>query len=247
MSLDEARIAAAGASLVIGHLADWCAVLVSGADGPQRLLHAAHGETAAQAALEWLLERSDPPAGPAPDRPFRSRTAGWRWQPELPEGGATPVAAGSRPDTFRLRRDRPGQRSGPDPANGMPSGTAELAADPAWCVPLDAADKSLGLLVIGGPGGHWPPREARELAAGLARRIAIALDNAGCHAPRRVSAVGQPPAHHEAAARREPARREPARREPVRPEPARREPVRPEPARREPVRPEPAGQQPGGR
>ena len=262
VSLDEARIAAAGASLVIGHLADWCAVLVSGADGRQRLLHAAHGDTAAQASLEWLLERSDPPAGPAPDRLFRSRTAGWRWQPELPEGGATPVAAGSLPDTFQLHRDRPGPRSGLDPANGMPPGTAELAADPAWCFPLDAADKSLGLLVIGGPGGHWPPREARELAAGLARRIAVALDNAGCHAPRRVSAVGQPPprpeaarhqaarqeavgqepARHEAAARREPARRKPVRREP-----APREPVRPEPARREPVRPEPAGQPPGGR
>lgn len=262
VSLDEARIAAAGASLVIGHLADWCAVLVSGADGRQRLLHAAHGDTAAQAALEWLLERSDPPAGPAADRLFLSRTAGWRWQPELPEGGATPVAAGSLPDTFQLHRDRPGPRSGLDPANGMPPGTAELAADPAWCFPLDAADKSLGLLVIGGPGGHWPPREARELAAGLARRIAVALDSAGCHAPRRVSAVGQPPprpeaarhqaarqeavgqepARHEAAARREPARRKPVRREP-----APREPVRPEPARREPVRPEPAGQPPGGR
>ena len=135
VSLDEARIAAAGASLAIGHLASWCAVLAGREGGPPRLLHAAHGDAAAQSALVWLLERVDPPAGPGPDRPFRSRAAGWRWQPEVPAG------------------DRP------------PPGTAELAADPAWCFPLDAADKNLGLLVIGGPGGHWPPREARELAA----------------------------------------------------------------------------------
>jgi hypothetical protein len=33
-----------------------------------------------------------------------------------------------------------------------------------------------GLLVIGGPGALWPAREARELAAGLARRIGAALE-----------------------------------------------------------------------
>ncbi len=258
VSLDEARIAVAGASLAIGHLASWCAVLAGSEGGPLRVLHAAHGDAAAQPALEWLLKRVDPPAGPAPDRPFRSRAAGWRWQPEVPAGDRPP-AAGSLSDGFRRHRDRPGPAGGPDPAAGMPSGgpdpaagmppgTAELAADPAWCFPLDAADTNLGLLVIGGAGGHWRPREARELAAGLARRIAVALDNAGRHVPRRVSAVGQPPPRQEAArqesARPESARQEPARPEPARPEPARPEPARPEPARRSPLARSPLARSP---
>jgi anti-sigma regulatory factor (Ser/Thr protein kinase)/GAF domain-containing protein len=199
VSLDEAKIAAAGASRAIGHLASWCVVLAAGEGRALRLLHAAHGDPAARPALQWLLEHVDPPGGPAPELPFRSRAAGWRWQPELPDG--------------------------------MPSATAELAAEPAWCLPLDAADRNLGLLIIGGPGGHWPPWEARELAAGLARRIAVALDNAGRHASRRVSAAGQAPARL-ASARREPIRRPSARREP---------------ARREPARQESAGPPPGGR
>ncbi len=95
VSLDEARIAVAGASLAIGHLASWCAVLAGREGGPLRLLHAAHGDAAAQPALEWLLERVEPPPGPAPDRPFRSRAAGWRWQPEVPAGDRPPPAAGS--------------------------------------------------------------------------------------------------------------------------------------------------------
>ena len=269
VSLDEARIAVAGASLAIGHLASWCAVLAGREGGPLRLLHAAHGDAAAQPALEWLLERVEPPPGPAPDRPFRSRAAGWRWQPEVPAGDRPPPAAGSAPDAFR-RPDQPGPAGEPDPAAGipagepdpvagMPPGTAELAENPAWCFPLDAAENSLGLLVIGGAGGRWAPREARELAAGLARRIAVALDNAGRHIPRRVSAAGQPPprqeaprqesarqepARHEAGARREQALQEAARQEaaprscPPRRQPARREPAR-GPARRLPARSRP--------
>ena len=286
VSLDEARIAAAGTTLVIGHLASWCAVLAANEGGPSRLLHAAHCDAAAQPALEWLLERVDPPAGPAPDRPFRSRAAGWRWQPEVPAGDRPAPAAGSLPDAFRRHADQPGMAGGPDPTAGIPPsglgpaagippsglgpaaggppGTAELAADQAWCFPLDAADKNLGLLVIGGPGGHWPPREARELAAGLARRIAVALDNAGRYVPRRVSAAGQPPPLQNPA-RQESGRQEPARQEPVRHEPGRqdpvredsprqdspqdahrREPVRQDSPRREAVRQEAGGQPPAG-
>lgn len=204
VSLDEAKIAAAGASRAIGHLGSWCVVLAAGEGRALRLLHAAHSDPAARPALQWLLEHVDPPAAPAPELPFRSRAAGWRWQPELPDG--------------------------------MPPGTAELAAEPAWCLPLDAADRNLGLLIIGVPGGHWPPREARELAAGLARRIAVALDNAGRHVSCRVSAADQAPA-----------RLAPARREPIRRPSARREPAGREPARREPARQESAGPPPGGR
>jgi serine phosphatase RsbU (regulator of sigma subunit)/anti-sigma regulatory factor (Ser/Thr protein kinase) len=55
---------------------------------------------------------------------------------------------------------------------------AELAADPAWCFPLVARDRSLGLFVIGRPREGALAREAIELAEDLTRRVALALDNA---------------------------------------------------------------------
>ena len=53
-----------------------------------------------------------------------------------------------------------------------------LAADAAWCFPLAARGRSLGVVVIGRPRGDRPPREALELTEDLARRAALALDNA---------------------------------------------------------------------
>jgi serine phosphatase RsbU (regulator of sigma subunit)/anti-sigma regulatory factor (Ser/Thr protein kinase) len=53
-----------------------------------------------------------------------------------------------------------------------------LASDAAWCFPLAARGRSLGVVVIGRPRGDRPPREALELAEDLARRAALALDNA---------------------------------------------------------------------
>jgi serine phosphatase RsbU (regulator of sigma subunit) len=53
-----------------------------------------------------------------------------------------------------------------------------LASDAAWCFPLAARGRSLGVVVIGRPRGDRPAREALELAEDLARRAALALDNA---------------------------------------------------------------------
>jgi serine phosphatase RsbU (regulator of sigma subunit)/anti-sigma regulatory factor (Ser/Thr protein kinase) len=53
-----------------------------------------------------------------------------------------------------------------------------LASDAAWCFPLAARGRSLGMVVIGRPRGDRLPREALELAEDLARRAALALDNA---------------------------------------------------------------------
>jgi serine phosphatase RsbU (regulator of sigma subunit)/anti-sigma regulatory factor (Ser/Thr protein kinase) len=55
---------------------------------------------------------------------------------------------------------------------------SELAADPAWCFPLAARDRRLGLFVIGRPREGALAREAVELAEDLTRRVALALDNA---------------------------------------------------------------------
>jgi anti-sigma regulatory factor (Ser/Thr protein kinase) len=193
VSLGEAEIGAVGARLAVRHLARWCAVLVTAENRPPRLVHAAHADAARIGDLEWLLDRVGPPPGPAPGRPVHGRPAGWRWRLELPAGpGGTPEP-GARTHALRLQGGRAGRRDRLDRPEGMPPGAAELAADDVWCFPLDAADQTLGLLAIGGAGEQWPPGEARELAAGLARRIAVALDSSGRSAPRRVSAVGRAP------------------------------------------------------
>ncbi len=203
VSLDEAKIAAVGARLAVGHLAKWCAVLIADEDRPMRLVHAAHADASRIRDLEWLLERVDPPGDPVPDRLVRGRPAGWRWHLELPAGSIGSRQAGSRAHALRLHRGRAGRRSRPDGPERTPLCAAELAADHVWCFPLDAADQTLGLLVIGGPGENWPPREARELASGLARRIAVALDNAARSAARRVGAIGKEFPHREQALRGE--------------------------------------------
>ena len=65
------------------------------------------------------------------------------------------------------------------------SAAAELAADPVWCFPLVARDRSLGVFVIGRPREGAVAREAVELAADLTRRVALALDNARLYSEQR--------------------------------------------------------------
>lgn len=62
-----------------------------------------------------------------------------------------------------------GEALGPD--------AAELVNDPVWCFPMLARGRSLGVLALGRPNGllGWP---TVELAEDLARRVALALDNA---------------------------------------------------------------------
>jgi serine phosphatase RsbU (regulator of sigma subunit)/anti-sigma regulatory factor (Ser/Thr protein kinase) len=62
---------------------------------------------------------------------------------------------------------------------------AELAADPAWCLPLVARDRSLGVFIIGRPREGALAREAVELAEDLTRRVALALDNARLYSEQR--------------------------------------------------------------
>jgi serine phosphatase RsbU (regulator of sigma subunit)/anti-sigma regulatory factor (Ser/Thr protein kinase) len=63
-----------------------------------------------------------------------------------------------------------------------PEPEPELASDPAWCFPLVARDRSLGVIVIGRPRGGALAREAIELAEDLTRQVALALDNARLYA-----------------------------------------------------------------
>jgi hypothetical protein len=58
-----------------------------------------------------------------------------------------------------------------------PVGADALAADAAWCFPLNVGTSG-GLLVVGHRRDERLPREVTELAADLACRIGVALDNA---------------------------------------------------------------------
>ena len=72
-----------------------------------------------------------------------------------------------------------------------------MASDAAWCFPLTARGRGLGMVVIGRPRGdrRWadpPSRESLGLAEDLTRRAALALDNARLYAERvRVARVLQ--------------------------------------------------------
>jgi serine phosphatase RsbU (regulator of sigma subunit)/anti-sigma regulatory factor (Ser/Thr protein kinase) len=67
--------------------------------------------------------------------------------------------------------------------SGAGSKIARMASDAAWCFPLTARGRGLGMVVIGRPRGdrRWadpPSRESLGLAEDLTRRAALALDNA---------------------------------------------------------------------
>jgi hypothetical protein len=58
-----------------------------------------------------------------------------------------------------------------------PSGADVLAAETAWCFPLGTGSGT-GVLAVGHQRDERLPREVAELAADLACRVGVALDNA---------------------------------------------------------------------
>jgi serine phosphatase RsbU (regulator of sigma subunit) len=67
----------------------------------------------------------------------------------------------------------------------LPPEAAALAADQAWCFPLVARGRRLGGLIIGRPGAGALGTSALDLAEDLARRVALALDNARLYSDQR--------------------------------------------------------------
>ena len=91
----------------------------------------------------------------------------------LNEAPALQVRPGEGPREWSLNA------AAASPARDLGSAAAaELASDPAWCLPLVARDRSLGIFLIGRPREGALAREAVELAEDLTRRVALALDNA---------------------------------------------------------------------
>ena len=140
-TLDQEKIIALAAQLVVPRLATWCAVLLADDAGAAHPACVWHADESRLDALSKLLS-----AVPVPDVPARG--GGRSWSLAL------------------------------DNLDGLPPDAIELAADSAWCFPLAARGHSLGMLTIGRSRGGGLPREVTELAEDLARRTALALDNA---------------------------------------------------------------------
>jgi hypothetical protein len=64
----------------------------------------------------------------------------------------------------------------------VPAEAGALAAETAWCFPLGTGDDA-GVLAVGHLRDERLPREVAELAADLACRIGMALDNARLRVP----------------------------------------------------------------
>ncbi len=135
-SLDQDKIIALAAQLVVPRLAAWCAALLPDEDGQLSPSYVWHADESMIDALSSLLREA-----PAPRLGISDGATQW----------PLPSATGAIP---------------------------ELASDPAWCFPLVARDRRLGVFVIGRPReGGALGREAVELAEDLTRRVALALDN----------------------------------------------------------------------
>jgi serine phosphatase RsbU (regulator of sigma subunit)/anti-sigma regulatory factor (Ser/Thr protein kinase) len=145
--VDQDAIMALAGRAVVPRLSAWCAVLLARPDGTLQPAYVQHAEESRCAALSWVVGRAGPVAP---------------WDDHQPAG-----------------------RSGPGRAwnlaaadlSGAPPGAVELAAGGAWCVPLVARGRTLGLLAMGSPAAGRLPREAAQLAEDLCRRIALGLDS----------------------------------------------------------------------
>jgi serine phosphatase RsbU (regulator of sigma subunit) len=173
--LNADRILAVAGQVAVPRLAEWCAVLAAGPGPELSVLAARHADERQAGALGWLLEQAKASAPwPHPGRPGgapRPRAA-LRW----PLAGTGPAdgLAGAPAGLAGLA----GAPAGLAGLAGAPAGVAELAARGAWCFPLATPSGVLGLLVLGGPHTGRPSREVLSLAEDLARRVALALENA---------------------------------------------------------------------
>ena len=172
------RIAELTAQLVVPRLADWCALLLPGPGGVLTPAYLVHADAARTDSLAWLLGNSSPPPpcpgpgtghDPRPDPARPARRPGVRWP--LTRPASAPHDHGGFPG-LEHRKTAVIMAEAGDPE---PAGAASLARDGAWLFPLAAGTHRLGLLAVAGVAGARLPAEAAELAAGLARRAALAL------------------------------------------------------------------------
>ncbi|MGH3166299.1 MAG: ATP-binding protein, partial [Trebonia sp.] len=173
-TLDQRQAIALTAQLMVPRLAAWCAVFLSDEAGELQPAYVWHEDEAKIDALARLLDEIAPPV----------LTSGLFGGPGVGVPGSAGVVglAAGVPGGSGM-----GARGGQSWSLAVPSGAGledvRMASDSAWCFPLTARGRGLGAVVIGRPreDRRWqdpPPRESLELAEDLARRAALALDNA---------------------------------------------------------------------
>jgi serine phosphatase RsbU (regulator of sigma subunit)/anti-sigma regulatory factor (Ser/Thr protein kinase) len=163
-TLDQRQAMALTAQLMVPRLASWCAVFLADDSGAMRPAYVWHEDESRLDVLARLLDEIAPPvlvsgAVGVPLSGIPARTA-QSWSLAVPPGAG--------------------------------SDAARMASDSAWCFPLTARGRGLGAVVIGRPRAdrRWqdpPPRESLELAEDLARRAALALDNARLYERQRMT------------------------------------------------------------
>ena len=185
-TLDQQQAIALTAQLMVPRLAAWCAVLIADDSGELKPAYVWHEDEAKIDALALLLEEITPPllthglsdisGTPGVGVPGSAGVVG------LSAGGAGGPGGASR--------------GGQSWSLAVPPGAGledvRMASDSAWCFPLTARGRSLGAVVIGRQreDRRWqdpPPRESLELAEDLARRAALALDNARLYERQRMT------------------------------------------------------------
>jgi len=94
--LDQEKIVALAAQLIVPQLADWCAVLLPDADGVPRAAYLCHADESRADALAWLLEHAPPAVMPETPAPVQARgcgrLAGQRWQLAVQAAGPAQAA-----------------------------------------------------------------------------------------------------------------------------------------------------------
>lgn len=161
-TLDYSHTLTRVAELAVPHLADWCAIDMVGPNGEIQRLAVAHQDPA---KIEWARELQER-YPPDPDAPYGVpnvlRTGEPEFTPTIPDELLVEATAGDREFLAILR------------ALGLRS---------LICVPLVARGRTLGALtLVAAESGRTYGQADLELALEVARRAALAVDNAGLYA-----------------------------------------------------------------
>ncbi|MBO0871001.1 MAG: SpoIIE family protein phosphatase, partial [Micromonosporaceae bacterium] len=172
-SLDVQLTLALIPRLVVPLLGQWCAVFSADEWGDPQLASAAHTDEGQLPALLRDLAAPSPPQGGAPIQTYPAG-AGTPGQPGAPRDGTAKAYISPETPHGRLRET-------------MRAGTPGLLPPPAdgFAVPLIARGQRLGVLAVGRHGDRRQDPEEIAIVEDVARRAALAVDNARIHAERR--------------------------------------------------------------
>jgi serine phosphatase RsbU (regulator of sigma subunit)/anti-sigma regulatory factor (Ser/Thr protein kinase) len=164
--LDEDNVASLAAQLLVPRLADWCAVWLYPTSGGPRLSRVWHRAEHRVEPLRALLEKHPPAPGVRSGAQRLPRSAP-RASPPNGHTPHKPVPAASYESAY-------------DPGRGAPGIPPDLPRDfgEPLSVPLVAAGRCHGTLLLGRAGPPGLPAEATGLIEDFARRVALAMGTA---------------------------------------------------------------------